>query len=809
MNKYLRELLLVGIFLLGILGIVASGGGGGGEDSSTEITYSGNTDPAVISTTNATRLVGNVIVGQIIVESTSGGAAKVDTSIDTNVQGVGLARIPGRLARILRNSMQSSPEFLSRSSAVRARTDLDETEPCDNSGGSIQITGFIEDNGTGTLTFVYINCREGDETLDGEITLQVNAFDFGLLLPTDAIFSFSVLTLSSTTYSLSLDGSIHSQISIGPAIEQLTVDRLVTRDNATGEMLMVTNQVSIIDYDDISFPSSFSENISGRIYDSTLGYVDFTTIASLIFSTVTQEYPDSGQLLLTGNLDSAIQVIAISDTYTSIGLDLDGDATFEVTYNLSWSEIEAETDLVDTDGDGMHDSWETLYGLNPDDGNDANQDLDGDWLSNIIEYQEFSIPDDASSYPANADIYDLDASFGVNGIAIYQSSTENKEGRAVAIQTDGKIVVTGFIFSVDRNNTIILRYNEDGTLDSTFGSNGSIIYSECDGCAGEGYAVEIQTDGKIVVSGYTVSGPSDTGSILLIRLNSDGTFDNTFGTNGRVVTNIAGYGDYGYDLAIQKNGKIVVAGRTATGTDQYALVLRYNSDGTLDNTFGTNGQSTYDGAGWDEAKSVALQQDGKIVVTGSTSDAVVKAFTDVLTLRYNADGTLDSSFGINGVVTYDYIYESGSAVIVQPDGAILVAGNIWDYNCENDSSFILRYAGNGTLDAIFGAGGVVSYNPQFDGCLYATAQSMAIKKDGKIITAGALGNKVIVLRYNSDGSLDTTFSREGYGIYSLEGDYTYAYGKGIGLQLDEKIIVTGEASGNDGKPVFIMRLQAH
>ena len=285
-----------------------------------------------------------------------------------------------------------------------------------------------------------------------------------------------------------------------------------------------------------------------------------------------------------------------------------------------------------------------------------------------------------------------------------------------------------------------------------------------------------------------MSGPYDNGSILLIRLNSDGTFDNTFGTNGRVVTNISGYGDYGYDLAIQKDGKIVVAGKTGTGTDQYALALRYNSNGTLDSTFGTNGQSLYDGAGWDEAKSIALQADGKIVVTGSTSDAVVKAFTDVLILRYDTDGTLDSSFGINGVVTYDYIYESGSAVIVQPDGYILVAGNIWDYNCENDSSFILRYASNGTLDANFGAGGVVSYNPRFDGCLYATAQSMAMKNDGKIITAGALGSKVIVLRYDSSGALDNTFSREGYGIYNLEGEYTYAYGKGIGLQVDEKII---------------------
>ncbi len=405
-NRFLRRMLLAVVYVLSVLGIVASGGGGGGGsgDGLTTISYSGNTDPAVISRSNATRLVGNVLIGQTIVGSSSGGSPKGDTSIDTTAQGIGLAQFPGRLTRMLRNALQSSPNFLSRSTTVRARTNVDLTEPCDNNGGSVHITGFIEDNGTGTLTLDYINCREGDETLDGTVTVQINAFDFGFFLPTDAIYNFTILTISSSTINASLSGSIHSQISIGTETEQLTVDKLVARNNATGEMLMITNQVSIITYDIFLAPSSFSVTITGRIFDSTHGYVDFTTIVAITFSTITQEYPDGGQLLLTGNLNSGIQVTVISDTHTLLDLDFDGDTTFEIAHTVSWAEIEGETELTDLDDDGMHDNWEQANGLDPNNPADINLDNDIDGASNIEEYRGGADPSDSGSIPINADL---------------------------------------------------------------------------------------------------------------------------------------------------------------------------------------------------------------------------------------------------------------------------------------------------------------------------------------------------------------------------------------------------------------------
>ena len=132
--------------------VLSACGGGGSGSGPTGISYVGNTDPAVIDRSNAARLVGNILFGQTIAESSSGGAFKIDTSIDASTQGIGLAHFPGHLSQKLRNAMLSSPRVASRGVAIQSRTVVDETEPCSNSDGSLHITGVIYDNGTGTLT---------------------------------------------------------------------------------------------------------------------------------------------------------------------------------------------------------------------------------------------------------------------------------------------------------------------------------------------------------------------------------------------------------------------------------------------------------------------------------------------------------------------------------------------------------------------------------------------------------------------------------------------------------------------------------
>lgn len=403
-RPFLTIILVIGITIW----LVGCGGGSGDSDSgagSAGISYIGNTDPAVISSSNTTRLVGNIFTGQSIAEPISEPetetAFKFEGTLDTFSEKIGLTQYS---SRIVRTVMQSSSYLASGLNTVLLRTDVDETTPCDNINGAIHITGSIEDDGAGILIFDFINCRAGAEITDGRVTIQVNAIDFSSRIPTDVTLTFLELTLVSPTIDLSIDGSTHSQIDLSTQTEQLTIPRLTTRNNVTDEMIMITNQVSIINYDNIFSPSSFSETITGRLYDSTHGYVDFSTLVSFHFSTITQRFPDGGQLLLTGGDDAGIRVTVISDSHVLLNLDLDGDSSFESNAALSWNELETAPDLADTDSDGIHDSWELNNGFAASDPDDANIDADMDGFSNIDEYLGGSDPNDANSTPTFADL---------------------------------------------------------------------------------------------------------------------------------------------------------------------------------------------------------------------------------------------------------------------------------------------------------------------------------------------------------------------------------------------------------------------
>jgi len=206
-------------------------------------------------------------------------------------------------------------------------------------------------------------------------------------------------------------------------------------------------------------------------------------------------------------------------------------------------------------------------------------------------------------------------------------------GFSVALQPDGKIVVAGYA----GGDFALARYNSDGALDTSFGSGGKVTTDFGGSYHPDGFSVALQPDGKIVVAGYA------GGDFALARYNSDGALDTSFGSGGKVTTDFGG-SDAGYSVALQPDGKIVVAGYA--GLD-FALA-RYNSDGALDTSFGTGGKVTTDfSGGRDVGYSVALQPDGKIVVAGY-------AGVDFALARYNSDGALDTSFGSGGKVTTDF-----------------------------------------------------------------------------------------------------------------------------------------------------------
>ena len=403
---------------------------------------------------------------------------------------------------------------------------------------------------------------------------------------------------------------------------------------------------------------------------------------------------------------------------------------------------------------------------------------------------------------------ELDTAFNApRGINTYNGAANGNDwANAVAIQPDGKIVAVGNSYdeSGSTSSVLMMRYMPDGSLDGTFGTNGAVTYRG--GRSSDyGGSVAIQADGKLVIAGSRGDGTSS--SILLLRFNADGALDSTFGTSGSVTYKGDKPWNDGYNMvALQADGKIVVAGYSYDDTSSEALLLRYNPDGTLDNSFGTGGTATYgDANNGVAANGVAVQPDGKVVVVG-VSYPYGGTTNSLLVLRYNVDGTLDDTFGTNGYSTYrdNNPWDSGFGVAIQPDGKIVAVGV--GSGVSAGSPIILRYKTDGTLDNTFGTDGYATYmdvNP------WASGYGVAIQADGKIVvvggSTGAITGSALVLRYNPDGTLDNTFGMNGSLTYNdTVGGSTY--GNGVAIQQDGKAVIVGERVEGSSDDLLIFRI---
>ena len=327
-----------------------------------------------------------------------------------------------------------------------------------------------------------------------------------------------------------------------------------------------------------------------------------------------------------------------------------------------------------------------------------------------------------------------------------------------------------------------------GSLDTTFNSTGKVL-TDIDTFGDGASAVAIQSDGKIVAAGSSFTSGTLGYDFALVRYNVDGSLDNSFGTSGKVTTDFGGSLDGAYDLAIQADGKIIAAGRNYDSTGSGGLAMaRYNADGTLDTDFGTGGIVTTNLGTNDFAIAIALQTDGKIIV-GSTS------YLGFALARYTAGGTLDTTFGTGGRVTttiYAIVgYDSLSDIAIQDDGKIVAVGKA---NPTYDFALV-RYNTDGSLDTEFGVAGKVTTD--FGGL--DTGAAVAIQSDGKIVAAGAGGASGIALaRYNDDGSLDASFGSNGKVITLTSGIIEGA--SAVCFQSDGKIVTagTGLVAGSSG-----------
>jgi uncharacterized delta-60 repeat protein len=392
--------------------------------------------------------------------------------------------------------------------------------------------------------------------------------------------------------------------------------------------------------------------------------------------------------------------------------------------------------------------------------------------------------------PAQARPGTIDPSFGSVGVVRTAFDKEpNSEAavNAVAIQPDGKIIAAGgstegqSIFDFDRFS--IARYKPNGSLDPSFGRKGKVSIAFC--CAGGARGIALQPDGKIVVASSEGLEEESPFVFALVRLNPDGSADSSFGSNGTVRTQI-GTGSGAYDVAVQPDGKIVVAGWSDNGTRTSFALARYKPDGSLDPTFGPGGTVTTPvGPQFDFARALALQPDGKIIAGGYTYLAGDQ--TDLALARYKPDGSLDMGFGTGGKVTtgvpgYKFIFD----IALRSNGKIVTAGS------DGPSSlafFSLRqYNPDGSPDTAFGANGAVTTKVG-DGRSFATA--LALRPDGRIVAAGdaeaphpwTFG----LARYKDDGSLDPSFGSGGK-VTNPVGS-----ANAVVLQPDGKIVAAGDS----------------
>ena len=387
----------------------------------------------------------------------------------------------------------------------------------------------------------------------------------------------------------------------------------------------------------------------------------------------------------------------------------------------------------------------------------------------------------------------LDPTFGSSGIVTTSVGSGDSYGKSTAIQPDGKILVVGSADNVSNSDFLVSRYNSDGTLDNSFGTSGKVII-DFGGGFDVAQSLVIQSNGRIVVAGFSGS------SFALVRLNTNGTLDNSFDVDGKVLT----AGGKGFDVALQADGKIIVTGNiTSGGVDDDFAVIRYNSDGSLDTSFDTDGIVTTNISFWyDFAKSVVIQSDGKIVVAGDFRNG---SQYDFAVVRYNADGSLDTSFDTDGIVTTDLTFTSTQSndlaysAVIQPDGKIVVGG-VSSPSGDNYFAFV-RYNTNGSLDGSFDSDGKVVIQGGF-------GLGIASQSDAKFIITGyhsvGTGNprQIKLARINGNGSVDGAFGSSGL-VTTTVG--TSSEGHGVAVQTDGRIIVVGQSYNGSNYVVSLAR----
>lgn len=386
----------------------------------------------------------------------------------------------------------------------------------------------------------------------------------------------------------------------------------------------------------------------------------------------------------------------------------------------------------------------------------------------------------------------LDTTFANKGIF---AATSLSEANAVAIQKDGKIVVAG---AGANNGDILIRLNTDGTLDSSFGSGGVANFAPEQISFGF-FALSLQSDGKIVAAADgALNGREPV--MQVARVNPDGSLDTSFGSGG--FTSAIVFPLESGNLALQADGKILVAAGVDNPNGVPSEMARFTASGQTDTTFG--GGAGVVNLAYPGPTQIAVQSSGKILVASGGAARLVfqaqPAAQPGSITRYNSNGTVDKTFGSSGTAAS---VASASALLLQSDGKIVAAGSLTSKlnlpATRNDIGFgIVRYSSDGVIDRGFGSGGVAivdfGVNAPTSG-----AFALAIQSNGDLVAAGAAGGAVFqnnivssfgLTRLTAAGKLDTTFGSGGRVITTVaKGQYSWV--ASLAIQSDGKIVAAG------------------
>jgi uncharacterized delta-60 repeat protein len=397
----------------------------------------------------------------------------------------------------------------------------------------------------------------------------------------------------------------------------------------------------------------------------------------------------------------------------------------------------------------------------------------------------------------------LDLSFGGTGIVKTSISNGNSVSKALAIQPDGKIVVVGYTFQNSKYDFAVVRYNLNGELDLTFGIDGKVLtsFGKFSACAN---AVVLQSDGKIIALGHTYN---DTASgFALVRYTLEGNLDNTFGNNGIVVNLSGSKYDYLSSVRIQEDQKIIIAGSKEINNTRQCVLLRYNIDGTIDNTFGLIGEIITSIYGLDYIYSLSIQKDKKIIAVGENSNRAI-------VIRFNEDGSLDTTFGKDGkMLIYDAsVYDWADGVIfgfnfsdvnIQSNDKIICVGNTWVSGLGPGwgAGLVYRFNPDGAIDSSFHL--FTAKSPlRFDQNIHLS--SFALYYEKIIIAGGDIESGGVVTRLNADGSKDSSFGTNG--IFKNNEVVSFS---DLKVQNDGKIICVSDYDNESTTSFALVRLNS-